>query len=78
MNKCMLCNTEVPDGCNICSPCFDLKEKAKCPKCGRKVFIPAHGWRKDYDIQVMCSDMGHWVGQLSECYMEKTWHDDWF
>jgi hypothetical protein len=76
MAKCMLCRIEIADGCNICPVCSDLKEKAKCPQCGRKVFIPLKGWRDHYDIDVMCSDMGHWVGKLSEC-MPEDWHDDW-
>jgi hypothetical protein len=82
MAKCMLCKIEMPGDYNICPACADLKEKAKCPQCGRRVFIPLKGWRNNYDFEVMCSDMGHWVGKLSECFpqevkIESNWHDDW-
>jgi hypothetical protein len=41
---------------------------AKCPSCGDGVF-PSTLWGKGnlLDPPVVCRDMGHWVGLLSEC-----------
>jgi len=48
-------------------------EDYHCPKCGMSVFKPRDSWRswvpdaKPNEPVVMCSDMGHWIGKLSEC-----------
>ena len=45
---------------------------AKCPTCGKPVFLPTIGSQQVYhgsasDPIVFCSDMGHWIGRLSHC-----------
>ena len=47
-------------------------EKARCPECGDRVFVPARGWQKYYggtpeNPVVICRDMGHWIGTIDEC-----------
>ena len=53
-------------------------EAARCPVCKAKIILPSPAFRSalvaagslvdsDYDPIVVCSDMGHWVGNLSEC-----------
>ena len=60
---------------------LDRVNKSVCPECGRRVFIPLEGWRRDAvteesldtddDVVVMCTDMGHWAGMLSSCKEKK-------
>jgi len=49
---------------------------ARCPDCGRKVFVPSVSQPSD-DPVVWCRDMGHWAGKLSECEMHETEPGAW-
>jgi len=53
--------------------------RARCPKCRDRVFCPGGDWQKFTngskapigDPVVMCRDMGHWLGQLSDCIFQE-------
>ena len=51
----------------LCEECVEKANKARCPECGDSVFIPNIGWIEDMGIEVICYDMGHWMGKLSDC-----------
>lgn len=50
-------------------------EKARCPECGNKVFVPMIGWQRSNVATpenpfVLCGEMGHWGGLYSKCIQE--------
>jgi len=49
---------------------IDRLDRARCPECGRRIIAPGWQEQKDgtfYNPYVVCRDMGHWCGYLSDC-----------
>lgn len=44
------------------------KEDLRCPQCNREIFVASILGKG----QVMCRDMGHWIGLWTECTIAKT------